>query len=87
MKPTQMIAVIFGCAIAGGFIGTPIGWLVGVVSPGFVRGLFGGPENFIDDPRTTGIGLGIVNGIIFGLLTGAFVVVMSVIRENRRPND
>lgn len=83
MKPSQMILLLFGCSLGGGLIGTPIGWVIGKVSPGFVSGLFGGPNYFFEDPAQTGLGLGMVNGIIFGLLIGAFVIIMTVVRERR----
>ena len=57
-----------GCSI----IGAGVGALLGKISPGFVTALFR-----VDlEPVQTGLGLGIVNGGIVGLVLGILIVLV-----------
>jgi hypothetical protein len=57
-----------GCSI----IGAGVGALLGKISPGFVTALFR-----VDlEPVQTGLGLGMVNGGIVGLVLGILIVLV-----------
>ena len=79
----KALATVVGTAIGFGIVGTGIGAFLGSFAPGFFRHLF--PlrdlENF--EPLELGIGLGLVNGLAWGLATGVLVVGVVSWRETR----
>lgn len=58
------VRLVIGLTIFGLLLGLAIGTLLGLVAPDFLRGLFVDGGNL--RPLQLGLGLGIVNGAIFG---------------------
>ena len=89
----KALATVVGTAIGFGIVGTGIGALMGTFTPGFFRHLM--PlhdlENF--NALELGIGLGIVNGLLWGLIVGVLAVAIVsgkeilMSRKDRRGGD
>lgn len=72
MTPKAVVIRVLVGWIGGMVLGGVFGTLLGVLSPDFVIGLFG----FALDPVRTGLGLGLVNGGIFGIIIAILVVLV-----------
>ena len=78
----KALATVVGTAIGFGIAGTGIGAFLGRFTPAFFRLFpFRDLENL--NPLELGIGLGLVNGLIWGLLIGVAVVGIVSWRETR----
>ena len=66
-----------------GFGGALIGYTLGVVAPGYYRGVFPSGREPWFDPVAVGFGLGLTQGLICGVVVGA-VVVLAVAWYNSR---
>lgn len=71
----RAFATIIASAIGFGLAGGLVGYLLGVVAPGYYRAVFrnGGEAYF--DPPSVGLGLGVTQGLTVGLIVGALVVL------------
>jgi hypothetical protein len=78
-----LIIALSGIAFATG--GGLIGYLLGVFAPAYYRGVFGNGRQPWFDPVEVGLGLGITQGAICGVIAGA-VVVLAVAWYNSRRN-
>lgn len=65
-----MIATVIACTFTGGLIGAGIGFTLGKWVPNYYRSVFraGNDPNF--NPLSIGIGLGLTQGAVVGLLAG-----------------
>jgi hypothetical protein len=83
MNVTKAVATIVGMAAGFGVAGTAIGALLGKVAPGFFRQLLPlrDPANF--NPMELGIGLGLTNGLGWGLAVGILLVAIIAWKETR----
>jgi len=78
----KALATVVGTAFGFGIAGTGIGAFLGNFTPGFLRlFLLRDLENF--KPLEIGIGLGLVNGLIWGLVIGVLVVGIVSWKETR----
>lgn len=80
----KALATVVGTAISFGIVGTGIGAFLGHFTPDFFR-LFVLRDMEDLDPLETGIGLGLVNGLIWGLVVGVLVVGIVSWKETRMP--
>jgi hypothetical protein len=77
------IIILSGFAFALG--GGVIGYAIAVILPGYYRGVFRNSREPWFDPVDVGVGLGLSQGLFFGLVLGA-VVVLAVAWYNSRRN-
>ena len=68
-------AIIIGSAIFFAVAGGAIGYLLAITIPQYYRDVFRAGQNPDFDPVAVGLGLGITQGAIAGLLVGAIVVI------------
>ncbi|MAG58348.1 MAG: hypothetical protein CMJ83_18835 [Planctomycetes bacterium] len=79
----KALATVAGTAIGFGIAGTGIGALLGHFTPGFFRHQFALRDVENLDPLEFGIGIGLVNGLTWGLVIGVLVVGVVSWRETR----
>jgi hypothetical protein len=85
MLALRLLTAIFAATMLGGFVGAGVGAILGRWAPDFVRLIVGEARGRGDlDPAELGLGLGIVNGMLWGLLAGVVVVVVAAWRETSR---
>ena len=78
----KALATVIGTAIFFGLAGMGIGFMIGNVAPEFFRHLFAqGREDF--NPEEFGIGIGLVNGLTWGLVVSLVLVAILSWRETR----
>lgn len=78
----KLAKIMFGTVLVGMVVGTGVGALIGAISPGFVRWVFGeliGPSVVLD-----GVALGLANGALYGVIGGSALVIGTAILERRR---
>jgi hypothetical protein len=83
MNVTKALATVVGTAVGFGAAGTAIGVLLGKVAPGFFRQMLPlrDPANF--NPLELGFGLGLTNGLGWGLVVGVLLVAIIAWKETR----
>ena len=92
----KALATVVGTAIGFGIVGTAIGACMGAFAPGFFRHLM--PLHDLEhydalSALELGTGLGIVNGLLWGLIVGVLVVAIVsgkeilMSRKDRRGDD
>jgi hypothetical protein len=83
MNIMKALATVVGTALGFGAAGTGIGVFLGKVAPGFFRQMLPlrDPANF--NPRELGIGLGLTNGLGWGLVVGVLLVAIISWKETR----
>ena len=84
-----MTWIAVGFCVAGGLIGGLIGAALGNFTPDLYRAWFP-PDPHLDappyNPAQLGIGLGIIQGLVGGLLLGCVVLVATAIRSRKTLN-
>jgi len=89
-RPSRAMSVASGFRIvitsgigfgAGGML---IGYILGRAAPSYYRAVFGARNDPGFDPVQVGIGLGLTQGSVCGILVGAAVVLASAISLHRR---
>jgi hypothetical protein len=75
MSVARAFSVIIASAIGFGFAGGLIGYALGRFAPAYYRGVYGIVEPSTFNPVQVGLGLGISQGLIAGVLVGAVVVL------------
>ena len=83
MNLTKALATIVGMAVGFGAAGTAIGALLGKVAPGFFRQLLPLRDPASFNPMELGIGLGLTNGLGWGLAVGVLLVAIIAWKETR----
>lgn len=83
MQVTKALATVVGTALGFGAGGTAVGALLGRYAPGFFRQMLPlrDPSNF--EPVELGIGLGLTNGLGWGLAIGVLIVAILAWKETR----
>ena len=83
MNVFKALATVVGTAVGFGIAGTGIGAFLGNFTPAFFRNVlpFRDPETF--DPMELGVGLGLVNGLIWGMVIGILIVAILSWKEVR----
>lgn len=67
---TRTIWLVVGSAFVGAALGAGLGGLLGKIAPGYYRGIFGHPSDDSFNPLQVGLGLGLTQGLIFGVVVG-----------------
>jgi hypothetical protein len=83
MNVVKALATVVGTAVGFGVGGTAIGALLGYAAPGFFRQMLPlrDPANF--NPVELGVGLGLTNGLGWGLAIGVLLVAIIAWKETR----
>jgi hypothetical protein len=79
------LATVGGTAVCCGLIGTVLGAGMALLIPDYYRAVFGAVDDPSFEPLAVGLGLGLTQGTIGGLVVGC-VVILSVAIYSRRPN-
>jgi hypothetical protein len=87
MNALKALATVVATAVIFGLAGTGVGVFLGKAAPSFYRQtvVIRDPESF--DPVELGIGLGLTNGLIWGLVIGTLIVAVLAWKETRRPRQ
>lgn len=75
MNLSKALTCIAVCVVIGGNVGLGIGWLLGRKTPGFYDATFPNAAETGIDPVDIGIGLGLAQGSVLGLVTGCVAVL------------
>lgn len=82
MDLTKALATVIGTAIGFGLAGMGVGWFLGSTFSEFFRQLFASDE--VDFNATEfGAGIGLANGLVWGLLIGVALVWILAWKETR----
>jgi hypothetical protein len=82
MTLVKALATVVGTSIGFGIAGTGIGAFLGNFTPGFFL-LF--PLLDLENARPMELGIGLVNGLIWGLVVGVLLVGILSWKETRMP--
>jgi hypothetical protein len=82
----RSLSIIIASAVGFGAAGAGIGSALGVVAPSYYRGVFANGNEPGFDPIQVGLGLGLSQGSICGVLVG-MVVVLAVSFSRGRPAE
>ena len=83
MNITKALATVVGTALGFGVAGTGIGVFLGKVAPGFFRQMLPLRDPASFNPQEVGIGLGLTNGLGWGLVVGVLLVAIIAWKESR----
>jgi hypothetical protein len=83
MNVTKALATVVGTAVGFGAAGTAIGLFLGKVAPGFFRQMLPLRDPASFNPLELGIGLGLTNGLGWGLVVGVLLVAIIAWKETR----
>jgi hypothetical protein len=83
MTIVRGFAVVIASAVVGALAGVGVGYSLGAVAPAYYRGVFPNGNSPEFDPVQVGIGLGLTQGAVAGLVVGC-VVVLAVAWYNSR---
>lgn len=83
MNVFKALATVVGTAVGFGIAGTTIGAFLGKYTPGLFLSLLPYRDSEVFDPMEVGIGLGLVNGLAWGIVIGILVVAILSWREVR----
>lgn len=83
MTTARGFAVVILSAVIGALAGVGLGYSLGVLAPAYYRGVFQNGQSPEFDPVQVGIGLGLTQGAIAGLVVGC-VIVLAVAWYNSR---
>ena len=85
MTVVRGFALIIASGVAFATCGGALGYTLAWIAPAYYRGVFQGGDAPEFDPVQVGIGLGISQGAIAGLVVGSVVVLAVAISGLRRP--
>ena len=83
MTVAKALTVIVGSGVGFAALGAALGAILALLAPGYYRGVFSGGQAADFDPLQVGLGLGLTQGTICGLIIGA-VIVLGVSLSSRR---
>jgi hypothetical protein len=83
MNVLKALATVVATAVVFGMAGTGIGMFLGKMAPSFLRHAVGSSAEEGLDPMELGIGLGLTNGLTWGLVVGILAVAILAWRESR----
>lgn len=78
------LLTVAGCGFAFTICGGLIGWALGKLAPDFFRVMFPRDGEHAYDPARFGLGIGVANGVTWGLVTGLVVVLAVTFYQARR---
>ncbi|MBM4030787.1 MAG: hypothetical protein FJ291_03280 [Planctomycetes bacterium] len=76
MKLWTALLAVLAATLAGGLLGTGVGFAIGKLAPGYYREVFPGGRQPGFDPAALGVGLGLTQGLAAGLFVGLVVVIV-----------
>lgn len=85
MTIARGFAIIIASAVGFGSGGAAIGYALARMAPSYYRGVFSNGESPGFDPVQVGLGLGVSQGTVAGLLVGSVVVLAVALSGLRRP--
>ncbi len=83
MNVTKALTTVVGTAAGFGIAGTLIGMLLGKIAPGFFRQMLPLRDPGSFNPLELGIGLGLTNGLGWGVVVGVLLVAILAWKETR----
>ncbi len=83
MNVLKALATVAGTAISFGICGMGIGAFLGRLAPGFFRQMLPLRDPATFNPMELGIGLGLTNGLGWGLAIGVILVAILAWKETR----
>jgi hypothetical protein len=83
----RALAILVGCATVFAAGGALAGWVIGVVAPGYYRGVVSGARLPGFNPLDVGIGLGCAQGVMLGVIVGTVVVLGLAWRQASTKGD
>ena len=84
----RAILTIFGLMIAFAILGGLLGWTLGVAAPNYYETVFSNAATRPGfDPTQIGLGLGITQGAVVGLVIGCVAVLSVAIIRSRKKTD
>jgi hypothetical protein len=83
MNVTRALATVVGTAAGFGAAGMALGVFLGKVAPGFFRQMLPLRDPASFNPVELGIGLGLTNGLGWGLVVGVLLVAIISWKETR----
>lgn len=83
MNVTKALATVVGTAVGFGAAGMALGVFLGKVAPGFFRQMLPLRDPASFNPVELGIGLGLTNGLGWGLVVGVLLVTIIAWKETR----
>ena len=86
MSVVRAIAIVAGCGMFFGTAGGLLGFILGSFAPDYYRGVFNAVDKAEFYPIQVGVGLGLSQGLIGGLIIEC-VVIMVVAVSKQRPQD
>lgn len=81
MNATKAILAIFLSAIVFAAVGLAVGYGIAALMPGYYRAVFEGGRDPRFNPIEVGVGLGLTQGMVLGVVVGALVVAGSWWKE------
>lgn len=84
MTVTKGFLIAICSGVAGGALGTLIGFLLGQFAPDYYRLVFRMPRTVDLDPVQAGVGLGLTQGLGAGLIVGLVIVLAVAWYESRK---
>lgn len=83
MNIPKALATVAGTALGFGIAGTALGALLGKIAPSFYHLMFRYRDQPDLEPVELGIGLGLTQGVIWGMVIGTLLVAILAWRETR----
>ena len=85
--PWRGFKIIITCTFVGVFLGGIVGWMLGVAAPGFCMSVIPVLNDYhtTDGAHQIGLGLGVANGVIYGLIAGVALVIAEAIKYLKKP--
>ena len=83
MNVLKALATVVGTGLGFGILGSAIGALLGQVAPSFFRQMLPLRDPATFNPVQVGFGLGLTNGLGWGLVVGVLLVAILAWRETR----
>lgn len=83
MNVVKALATVVATAVVFGVCGTGIGMFLGKMAPSFLQHAVRATAGEALDPMELGIGLGLTNGLTWGLVIGILTVAILAWKESR----
>jgi hypothetical protein len=83
MNIFKALATVIGTAIGFGTTGAAIGMFLGKAAPGFYRQTIAIRDEATFDAVELGLGFGLTNGLIWGMVIGMLIVAVFAWKERR----
>lgn len=85
MSVARGLAIIVACGVGFGAAGGLLGFALGTGAPGYYRTVFRAGDDPAFNPVQVGLGLGVTQGLIGGLVIGSVAVLAEALSRPTRP--